>query len=59
MTRLSFVVLSVFIAFANALTDPATPNVNANDLQQILNTQSVQHFRYNYNRDNPSVPTRE
>lgn len=59
MFRFSFVVLSVFVVFSDAVTDPATPNVNSNDLQQILGTQSVRHFRYNYNRANPSVPTRE
>lgn len=53
MFQLQFVLISIFIVIAGAVTD------NARDLQKILNTQSIRHFRYNFNRNNPSVPTRE
>lgn len=53
MFQFQFVFISVFFVFSGAVTD------NARDLKKILNTQSIPHFRYNYNRNNPSVPTRE
>lgn len=53
MFQSRFVLVSVFFVVAGAVTD------NARDLQRILNTQSIRHFRYFNNRANPSVPTRE
>ncbi|KAJ6645527.1 hypothetical protein Bhyg_00733, partial [Pseudolycoriella hygida] len=53
MFCLQFVFISAFIVLSGAVTD------NARDLQKILNTQSLRHFRYNFNRENPSVPTRD
>lgn len=53
MFPLQFVIIGVCIVLSGAVTD------NARDLRKILGTPSFQHFRYNFNRNSPSVPTRE